>query len=176
MNDEIILNNIALVHHIAKKYKGIAEYEDLVSEGIVGLVEASKRIDSEKGNVSSYLGSYISGYMLRYINTVLPMIRTPYQKENMYQVISYDSFVSEDNDDSTLSGCVGYYDDSFDEVIVKCDFENAMKKLGKRDRYVYEQLAKGYTMNEIAEAKGVSRTSVYALRDYHKRELEDLIK
>ena len=67
MNEEIILSNQGLVISIANKFKSFAEIQDLVSEGNVGLLKASKKYKEEKGKFSTFASWYIKGEILRYI-------------------------------------------------------------------------------------------------------------
>jgi RNA polymerase sigma factor (sigma-70 family) len=56
--ERIVRDNEKLVHHVAKKYKGLDQYDDLVQEGMIGLIKAIKRFDSSLGYAfSSYAES-----------------------------------------------------------------------------------------------------------------------
>ena len=64
--------NMGLVHKVAKDMRyilcqgNLLEYQDLVSEGVLGLMYALKRFDSKKGyKFSSYAASCIRFYMYR---------------------------------------------------------------------------------------------------------------
>lgn len=66
--DQLILDNIGLVHHIAAKYNSIDD-DDAISEGTIGLMQAADRFDSERGlKFSTYAYSYINGHMLNYFS------------------------------------------------------------------------------------------------------------
>ncbi len=65
----LILENLPLVIHIARRYLGKSNLSllDLVQEGNVGLIEAAERYQPEGGPFSHYGGKYIEGYILRAI-------------------------------------------------------------------------------------------------------------
>lgn len=65
-------DNMGLVHMVAHRVKdrlstsGVLEYQDLVSEGVLGLIHALKNFDPDKGfRFSSYAVMSIQGYMFR---------------------------------------------------------------------------------------------------------------
>jgi RNA polymerase sigma factor (sigma-70 family) len=62
-------NHAGLVQSMAQKLAGRGvPVEDLFQEGFIGLMEAAKRFDPDKGNrFSSYAVPYIRGYMLTLI-------------------------------------------------------------------------------------------------------------
>lgn len=58
--DELVENNIGLVHSCANRFRGRGiEYDDLFQAGCLGLVKASKSFDSEKGFAFSTYSVYI---------------------------------------------------------------------------------------------------------------------
>ena len=61
--EEIIQNNLGLVHACAQRYKGKGiEYDDLFQAGCVGLVKATDSFDHERGvRFSTYAVPVILG-------------------------------------------------------------------------------------------------------------------
>lgn len=58
--DELVENNIGLVHSCANRFRGRGiEYDDLFQAGCLGLVKASKSFDSEKGFAFSTYSVYV---------------------------------------------------------------------------------------------------------------------
>lgn len=51
---ELISRYMRLVFSLAKKYSGCADYEELVSDGMTGLLSAIQNFDSEKGEFSAF--------------------------------------------------------------------------------------------------------------------------
>lgn len=86
--EEIIINNMPLVKHIASKYHtnkiGI-EYEDLVSYGVMGLIDASNKFDENRGvKFSTYASIRISSYIIDEIRKHSPISRSYMSKINEY--------------------------------------------------------------------------------------------
>lgn len=63
----LYLNNTGLIHKIALKYTGLAEYDDLFQEGSIGLINAVNNYDPEQGAFSTYARMWIQHNMQRYI-------------------------------------------------------------------------------------------------------------
>lgn len=62
MNDELITKNMKLVYHIIRKdYPQYFHDEDVISAGMLGLVEAANRYDQTKGRFSSFASHRIIG-------------------------------------------------------------------------------------------------------------------
>lgn len=69
LRNEILVGNLALVHHVARRVMssrcGPADYDDLVSAGTVGLIEAIEHFDPSRGHAfSTYASPRIRGAML----------------------------------------------------------------------------------------------------------------
>ncbi|MCR8746734.1 sigma-70 family RNA polymerase sigma factor [Romboutsia lituseburensis] len=78
--EELIMSNMPLVKHIASKYhtnKIGMEYEDLVSYGVMGLIDASNKFDEGRGvKFSTYASIRISSYIIDEIRKHSPVSRT----------------------------------------------------------------------------------------------------
>lgn len=78
--EELIMSNMSLVKHIASKYytnKIGMEYEDLVSYGVMGLIDASNKFDENRGvKFSTYASIRISSYIIDEIRKHSPISRT----------------------------------------------------------------------------------------------------
>ena len=64
---ELYKQNTGLMFHIAKKFKGYAETEDLLQEAYFGLCSAARQYRPEKGEFGSYAYYHIYGAMSRYV-------------------------------------------------------------------------------------------------------------
>ena len=63
--DILIESNLRLVAHVAKKYSGERDNEDLISIGIIGLIKAINSFDINKGNrLGTYAAKCIENEML----------------------------------------------------------------------------------------------------------------
>lgn len=92
--DKLIKDNMGLVRHIAKQIDvSYMQYEDLVSEGTIGLIKAARTYDENREiKFSTYSAKCIRNEMLMYL-----------RKENNYiNAKSIDDIIYEDTDGSKL--------------------------------------------------------------------------
>lgn len=88
--DRLVTDNINLVHHIAKNYRGIYDYEDLVQEGTIGLIKAAKKFDPSLNiKFSCYAIPSIRGEILHFIRDKANIIK-PRRGEKAASVLSLD--------------------------------------------------------------------------------------
>lgn len=72
--EELILANEGIIYKIANKYDGVnreLELDDLIQEGLLGLIEAAKRYDfnnEKKAKFITYAVYYIDRYIYRAVN------------------------------------------------------------------------------------------------------------
>lgn len=86
--EELIISNMPLVKHIASKYytsKMGMEYEDLVSYGVMGLIDATNKFDESRGvKFSTYASIRISSYIIDEIRKYSPISRMYMSKIKEY--------------------------------------------------------------------------------------------
>lgn len=86
--DELIINNLNIVKDIASRYytdKIGLEYEDLVSYGVMGLIDATKKFDNKRGvKFSTYASIRISSFIIDEIRKYSPISRTYISKIKEY--------------------------------------------------------------------------------------------
>lgn len=75
--NKIIEGNVRLVLSVAHRYQG-ACFDDLVQEGTLGLIEAAKRYDPERGQFSTYAIPWIEKYILQSLQSESPLRVTDY--------------------------------------------------------------------------------------------------
>lgn len=76
----LIKYNVRLVINVAKKYRSCGiEFEDLIQEGILGLIKAIEKFDVEKGfKFSTYATHWIKNFILKAIYLKNKAIRAPH--------------------------------------------------------------------------------------------------
>ena len=86
--EEYILNNLNIVKNIASKYyteKIGLEYEDLVSYGVMGLIDATKKFDDKRGvKFSTYAAIRVSSFIIDEIRKYSPISRVDVNKIKEY--------------------------------------------------------------------------------------------
>ena len=92
--DILIKHNLRLVAHIAKKYQGAEDTDDLISVGSIGLIKAINTYSPDKG-------TQLSTYTARCIeNEILMMLRANKKHKN---VLSLSDPVGKDKDGNELT-------------------------------------------------------------------------
>jgi RNA polymerase sigma factor (sigma-70 family) len=93
--DKIVTDNIKLVYHVAKAYRTMPCFEDLVQEGTIGLIKAAKRFDPSLGNkFSTYAIPYIRGEILHFIRDKTFALKHP-RGEKPIPVLSLNHCLSD---------------------------------------------------------------------------------
>jgi RNA polymerase sporulation-specific sigma factor len=93
-HDTLVKHNMRLVAHIAKKYSGAAETDDLISVGSIGLIKAISTYQQGKGTT-------LATYTARCIeNEILMLIRSNKKHKN---VVSLSDPVGTDKDGNELT-------------------------------------------------------------------------
>ena len=87
--DELVEHNLRLVAWIARRYQGRGlPLEDLISEGHLGLIEASRRWDPERGvRFASYAQWWVRQAMRRALQLQASNVRLPTNVQRMLQSV-----------------------------------------------------------------------------------------
>ncbi|MGN0522996.1 MAG: sigma-70 family RNA polymerase sigma factor [Eubacterium sp.] len=104
--DEMIVNNLGLVHSIANRFRGRgADYEDLYQAGCVGLIKAVDNFDESKGFAfSTYAVPVIMGEIKRIFRDGGPIKVSRSLKEKSIKVQAIrDKFISKELREPTIS-------------------------------------------------------------------------
>lgn len=92
--EKLIKHNLRLVAHIAKKYQGSEDLDDLISVGSIGLIKAINTYTAEKGTA-------LATYTARCIeNEILMLLRA--NKKHKNSVSMYDA-IGQDKDGNELT-------------------------------------------------------------------------
>ena len=107
--NKLITNNIKLVHYIANNYKSSKNNEnDLLQEGMYGLIKAADKFDHTRNIAfSTYASYWIRSYMIKHIHNE-KHIRIPSEKrkQNVKRFVHFlDTFheydeISKDNNNN----------------------------------------------------------------------------
>lgn len=108
-SDDLVLGNLRLVVHLAKKYQGMGlSLDDLIHEGTIGLCQAKNKYDGKKGKFSSYASLWIKATIRQALNNKSRMIRVP-----SYLAGKNDSAIHVSELQSTFQGTYEPQIDSF---------------------------------------------------------------
>lgn len=168
-----IEKNMGLVHIVAQRMRhlsrGLMSYEDLISEGVIGLIKALERFDPKRGfKFSSFAVSYIRGFMLQgHRNLHLEFWKA---KDSRYEIpsttISIYRSTPGQAPDQELAYIPGLHDrgagsaSSISSAHNAMIWERVLPLLTKRQREVVLLMLAGVPQKEIAPKFGVSRQAV----------------
>ena len=156
--DKLILDNQRLVYYLYEQLSKTDivknNKDDIVSEGMLGLIKAADTFDETKGyQFCTYAGLCIRNAMLMYIRK----LNKHWNKE-----ISRYASVGEDSDGNLIcyadiirSDAEDFFD-SYNKVLVK----ERIDKLPERDKEIIQAFLSGYKQKEIAAMIGVQQSSI----------------
>lgn len=141
--DELVANNIGLVKYIARSFLNTGyEYEELVQEGMVGLVKAAKTFDESRGFLfSTYAGRCIQKEILNYLR------RERKQKDvlSLHQTIP-------GLDDIKWEQVVGYNQEEYEEVWKRDLLKRCVASLDEKEKEILRlYYGEGMKQCDIAE-------------------------
>jgi RNA polymerase sigma factor (sigma-70 family) len=83
-SEDLVLGNLRLVVHFAKKYQGMGlSLDDLIHEGTVGLCLARDKHDVNKGKFPTYASFWIKAIIRQALNNKSRLIRVPAHKTHL---------------------------------------------------------------------------------------------
>lgn len=111
--EQLVMNNMKMVYEITKPYRTLKNYDDIVSEGVVGLCNAAAKFEELRGNnFSTFAYMHILGRCLNFINRDKVVI--PKRTNGKYEKVTAVSFSSEL--ENTCIHAIEYVDSSADET------------------------------------------------------------
>ena len=151
-NEELVLNNMALVGHIAKKYWSAGyEYDDLVQEGSIGLMAAAEKFDPEYGfRFSTMAGACIENRIRQYLRA---------QRKHNRCVVSLEQETAEHG--RRLVELIGFQPDEFEAVWKQEIIEQAAAALDSEEReLVRRYYIDGVNQSELGRLYGVRQACI----------------
>lgn len=171
--EDDVTNNMGLVFNTAKRMKHLTkrpttDFEDLVSDGVLGLIHALDRFDPNKGfKFSTYAVRCIMGYMLRghrIVNqetwkALQSKYEVPCNTISMYAP-SFDGSRDEMREVMGVDDCSKSAQTMFDTVNNRSVWESLLPILTTRQRQMVVLSMQDLTQVQIAEQLGVTRQCV----------------
>ena len=164
--DILVIRNMRLVAHIAKKYQNAEEdMEDLISIGTIGLIKAVNTFSPEKNiKLATYASRCIE-------NEILMFLRKSSQHRND---ISIDEplNIDWDGNELLLSDILGTDEDtvnsSIEDDAEKAVLRETVASLPQRERIIMEmrfgmKTGKEMTQKEVADVIGISQSYISRL-------------
>ena len=156
--NDLVTENINLVYYVYEKLIKnditIQNKEAIISEGMVGLVKASKYFDESKGyKFTTFAARCIRNEMLMFLRT---LNRQGANEISLYTPIHKDK----DDNEICLIDIIGEDIDKFEIEIDKNMFKEFISKQSLEDRKMVEALCKGYSQREISQAMRIKQPTV----------------
>ena len=178
--DRLLADNMGFVVTLAKDYSGKGlDMDDLVSEGVMGMLEAAAKFDTTKGN--SFVG-YAAPFVRKNMQAAIELQNSLYkvprkertrQTDRQKKAVSIDAPLSEGNHFSLLDILVNAdspvpdYQVNRDRVIA--EIKSCFSVLDEREREVvvnfYGLEHPRMTLAEIGAKLGVKRERARQIRD-----------
>lgn len=158
--NRFVEDNLKFVHHLLKPYNRLPNYEDYYMQGVLGMIDA---LDNMEGEINkSYIGSYVTGYVKRYINRIDVPVTPISNRRGTYERVDCCSLNCSLGDDTsdTFEDVLADANDAIDDAITYADFKAAMDKTNVRNKKPFEFLLKGYNRTDAAKMSGISRQRV----------------
>lgn len=155
--DAMITNNIRLVHRVIRKMGYIPldqDYEDMLSIGCIGLINAVDTFSKDSGNTfGTYAYSCIRNAILK------DKKHNSYAKRKAPQMISLD-YVVNDETGATISDVIPDTANLESDVEVSVLCGQAISKLSGNRKTTIQMLMDGYQRVDAAKELGVSRERI----------------
>lgn len=175
--DRVIVANMPLVHALAKRYRTVegCEYDDLVQNGCIGLVQAVMKFDVTKGVMfSTYAVPLILGELKKYLreNNILKIGRTT--KERSGQVLKKkDELTKELGRAPTIQELAEAMDLGSEQVVFALNAANNVKRLdeerGESDSTLLETMRSQENTEETAIRDVMLKDMIADLKPRHKK-------
>jgi RNA polymerase sigma factor (sigma-70 family) len=165
---QLVLNNMNMVYEITKPYKCLRNYEDILSEGMLGLCNAATKFEPIRGNnFSTFAYMHILGRCLNFIHT--DKIVKPKRTNGKYEsVVSVNLSTELEN---TCRHAVEVIDYSDDQAWL---FDLLQKELTKQQFSILLLLYSGYKRKDIVTMLSMTVSQVYTEINFIKNKLNEL--
>ena len=175
----LIRHNLRLVAHVAKKYQGAEDADDLISVGSIGLIKAINTFDPSKG-------TQLATYTARCIeNEILMLLRSNKKYKNNVSI--YDSVgVDKDGNELTILDLIAEKEDGVlakvENKLIKDKFIEVMEKCLSPREYKIICLRYGLkggrplTQRETAKLLKISRSYISRIEKRSVEKIKETVK
>lgn len=167
-NEKLVIENVKLVHSVINRlfptYRG---NDDIVSEGLIGLVKAANAFDED----ASVAFSTFAFCSIR--NEIVDYLR---RERRHADVISLDEPVGDDGegDEVTLGDTIAS-EDSVVSVETNSDLDKVFSTLSERDKVIVVLTLRGYSPTEIAEKVNTGAPNVRRVLRRVRAKMSDIM-
>ena len=163
--NEIVEKNLPLVASRVRKLNNGFFDEDLFQEGVMGLIHATDRFDSNKGFAfSTYATKYVDGYIKTYRNK--NAVIRPIREGNSFSRASVDSLsspVSIENQEYSLEDILHDDKNPIKDVIESIAIDMFLGTLNQLERSIVDLVMDGCTQREVSQVVSISQPHVHRI-------------
>lgn len=179
IRDERIVSLMPLVRRLARRVargNRTVEYEDLVSEGTVGAIQAVDRWDEGRDvALAAFAGRRILGQMYDSIRDYSPLSRGHWKQvldgEEHFYLSSLHTPVHDDNGNITLAELLPDNEDTIAKMVDALAVREVLEQMSEKDQELFTlYYYKGLTLKSIGSRFGVSESRIsQRMTQAHKR-------
>jgi RNA polymerase sigma factor (sigma-70 family) len=162
-----LIDNMAFVHHICRKYNCMHNYEDILQTAYYATLVALSRVKdgADEKQIRAYVSLYIDGYIQKYcLNNVCLVYIPEHLRQELKGKIKVDSINYEfkgDEKDKTYEEIHLQYDEKqYEEVETKLCFNNFLSEQKPKKRNVFSMMAEGIGRPATAKALKLSQERI----------------
>lgn len=150
--DNLITDNMNLVYYVChKNFPTFIHNEDIIQEGMIGLIKAAETYNPDKTKFSTYAYRCILNSMNNYL-----------AKERCdVELISLDNTIKGKNDSESLISEL-IEDVNSQTAFNDIEYDSFGETLSEKQKVVYDLLKQGKTRHEIGVEFGISASAVTA--------------
>lgn len=154
MENELVEKNMGLVYYIARSFQNSTglEYDDLVQEGMVGLVKAARTFDESRGILfSTYAGRCIQNEILKYLRQ---------QRKHRDKTVSMNILLH-GQDKLKIEDFLGTSQNKCENICNQELFRQGISVLNDRQkRIILLYYGLGYKQTELSKQFGISQAQI----------------
>lgn len=188
--NKLVSENLNYVKAAAHQYRQSGlDFEELVSEGYMAMVEAAHKFDTSRGTLfAAYAGPFIRKAMEKAIERQKALYRVP-KDERKYvhkatQALSIDAPLNSGKEFTLLDVLANpdavHADEETEFIQIKGDLIECLKVLDEREKMVVEKFygigTSHLTLAEIAEDLGIKRERARQIRNKAVRKMAKTAK
>lgn len=173
--NELVEANLGLATHFASRFQASRmEYEDIVQEAHMGLLDAADRFDPERGTkFSTYARWHILKRVMDAIHNINEIVRTPRRRPSHICVTLDEASVIAMQDDTP------HVSEAIDEADMVDAMRACIKRLPSREAIVirlrYGVNTKAMTLAKVGDILGVSPQRVQQIQKSGEEKLRTLL-
>lgn len=162
--NEWLINNMAFVLTIIKRFKRLSNYEDIAQTACYAALVALDRCEPgvDERQMRQYVAKYINGYVIKFCINNNCLVFIPHHERGKVDITVHSTDYEYSNDDGSITSFEELYlpeeELGYEEVETKIDFERILGTLKENKRKVVVLMAENESRKITAEIMGYARS------------------